>query len=135
VIFKFFCRFFGRIEKTRFFRRKKLRRSAVFSWLSKWIKFSAHFLKYPFILEPFFWISEGIGLTGVSSYFWPQKQIPLGSYHTNFWVLFTSTWKIYHFYWFWVWFDVKFYAELKKVYFMGSEIQSGAQTVKLKWVV
>jgi hypothetical protein len=31
---------------------------------------------------------------------------------------------------FWAWFDVKFYAELKKVYFMGSKVQSkvfGAQ--------
>jgi hypothetical protein len=34
-----------------------------------------------------FRITEGIGLTGVSFYFWPQKQIPSGS-HTNFWLLF-----------------------------------------------
>jgi hypothetical protein len=35
-----------------------------------------------------FRITEGIGLTGVSFHFWPQKQIPLGSSHTNFWLLF-----------------------------------------------
>jgi hypothetical protein len=35
-----------------------------------------------------FRITEGIGLTGVSFHFWPQKQIPSGSSHTNFWLLF-----------------------------------------------
>jgi hypothetical protein len=35
-----------------------------------------------------FRITEGIGLTGVSFHFWPQKQIPLGSCHRNFWLLF-----------------------------------------------
>jgi hypothetical protein len=33
-----------------------------------------------------FWITEGIGLTGVSFHFWPQEQIPSGSSH--FWLLF-----------------------------------------------
>jgi hypothetical protein len=56
-----------------------------------------------------FWITGRIGLTGVSFHFWPQKQIPSGSCHRDFWLLC-----------FWAWFDVKFYAELKKVYFMGS---------------
>jgi hypothetical protein len=32
-------------------------------------------------------------------------------------------WKIYQFLCFWAWFVVKFYAELKKVYFMGSEMK------------
>jgi hypothetical protein len=35
-----------------------------------------------------FRITEGIGLTGVSFHFRPQKQIPSGSSHTNFWLLF-----------------------------------------------
>jgi hypothetical protein len=35
-----------------------------------------------------FWITEGIGLTGVSFHYWPQKQIPSGSSYTNFWFLF-----------------------------------------------
>jgi hypothetical protein len=35
-----------------------------------------------------FRITEGIGLAGVSFHFWPQKQIPSGSSHTNFWLLF-----------------------------------------------
>jgi hypothetical protein len=36
---------------------------------------------------------------------------------------FTFSWNIDQFYCFWAWFDVKFYAELKKVYFMGSKVQ------------
>jgi hypothetical protein len=36
----------------------------------------------------YFRITEGIGLTGVSFHFGPQKQIPSGSSHTNFWLLF-----------------------------------------------
>jgi hypothetical protein len=35
-----------------------------------------------------FWITEGIGLTGVSFDFWPLKQIPSGSSYTNFCLLF-----------------------------------------------
>jgi hypothetical protein len=35
-----------------------------------------------------FWITEGIGLTGVSFDFWHQKQIPSGSCHRDFWLLF-----------------------------------------------
>jgi hypothetical protein len=35
-----------------------------------------------------FRITEGIGLTGVSFHFWPQKQIPSGSCHRNFCLLF-----------------------------------------------
>jgi hypothetical protein len=35
-----------------------------------------------------FRITEGIGLTGVSLNFWPQKQIPRGICHRNFWLLF-----------------------------------------------
>jgi hypothetical protein len=35
-----------------------------------------------------FRITEGIGLTGVSFHFGPQKQIPSGSCHRNFWLLF-----------------------------------------------
>jgi hypothetical protein len=34
-----------------------------------------------------FWITQRIGLTGVSFQFWPQKQIPSGSCHMNFWLL------------------------------------------------
>jgi hypothetical protein len=34
------------------------------------------------------WITEGIGLTGVSYYFWPKKQIPSSSCHMNFWLLY-----------------------------------------------
>jgi hypothetical protein len=36
---------------------------------------------------------------------------------------FTFIWKIYQFLCFWAWFDVNYCAELKKVYFMGSEMQ------------
>jgi hypothetical protein len=36
----------------------------------------------------YFRITEGIDLTGVSFDFWPQKQIPSGSCHRNFWLLF-----------------------------------------------
>jgi hypothetical protein len=36
---------------------------------------------------------------------------------------FTFSWNIDQFYCFWAWFDVKFYAELKKVYFTGSKVQ------------
>jgi hypothetical protein len=35
-----------------------------------------------------FRITEGIGLTGVNFHFWPQKQIPSGSSHANFRLLF-----------------------------------------------
>jgi hypothetical protein len=49
-------------------------------------------------------------ITGVGFCFWPHKQIPSGSCHRNFWLLFTSMWKIYQFLCFWTWFDVKFYA-------------------------
>jgi hypothetical protein len=70
-----------------------------------------------------FRITEGLGLTGVSFLFWPQKQIPSGSSHTNFWLLFHFQMKYCRFWCFWAWFDVKFYAELKKVYFMGSKAQ------------
>jgi hypothetical protein len=31
-----------------------------------------------------FWITEGIGPTGVSIHFWPEKQIMSGSCHKNF---------------------------------------------------
>jgi hypothetical protein len=48
---------------------------------------SARFLKDAFKLDHFR-ITEGIGLAGVSFQFGPQKQIPSGSYHTNFWLLF-----------------------------------------------
>jgi hypothetical protein len=41
---------------------------------------SARFLKDTF--------TQGIGLTGVSFHFWPQKQIPSGSSHMNFWLIF-----------------------------------------------
>jgi hypothetical protein len=36
----------------------------------------------------YFWITKGIGLTGVYLYSWLQEQIPSGSSHTNFWLLF-----------------------------------------------
>jgi hypothetical protein len=36
---------------------------------------------------------------------------------------FTFSWNIDQFHCFWAWFDVKFYVELKKVYFMGSKVQ------------
>jgi hypothetical protein len=72
-----------------------------------------------------FRITEGIGLTGVSFHFWPQKQIPSGSCHRNFWLLFHFQMKYFQFWCFWAWFDVKFFAELKKAYFMGSEMQPG----------
>jgi hypothetical protein len=64
---------------------------------------SARFLKDRcFQVRDFsFWITEGIGLTGVSFHFWPQEHIPSGSCHTNFWLLFTSMWKIYQFLCFW----------------------------------
>jgi hypothetical protein len=42
-----------------------------------------------------FWITDGFGLTGVSFHFWPQKQIPSGSSHTNFRLL---MWNIDQFY-------------------------------------
>jgi hypothetical protein len=59
------------------------------------------------------WITEVIGLTGVSFHFWPQKQIPSGS-HSNFWLFFHFHVK-----------NLPIYVELKKVYFMGSEMQPG----------
>jgi hypothetical protein len=65
------------------FTKKKFRRSAavcglpsaVISWLSIWNV-------CPQIFERCFQLSTG--LTGVSFHFWPQKQIPSGSSHTNF---------------------------------------------------
>jgi hypothetical protein len=69
-----------------------------------------------------FRITEGIVLTGVSFHFWPQKPIPSGSSNTNFWLLFHFQMKYCQFWCFWAW----FYAELKRVYFKGSEVQSKA---------
>jgi hypothetical protein len=115
-----------------------------------------------------FWITEGIGLTEVSFHFWSQKQIPSGSSHRNFRLLFHFHVKHLPILMFlgliwckilcWaqksilygVWnatrshespktefdsleifkshisIDQKFYAELKKVYFKGSKVQSKA---------
>jgi hypothetical protein len=119
----FFYRFSGRIRsfyqrKTGFYEKKfpSLCRlpSAVISWLSKW-----NFCPPDFSFR----ITEGIGLTGFSFHFGSQKQIPSGSSHTNFWLLFHFNVKNLPIFMFWAWFDVKFYAELKKVYFMVSEMQ------------
>jgi hypothetical protein len=46
-----------------------------------------NFERYFQIRDLSFWITEEIGLTGVSFHFWPQNQIPSGS-HRNFWLLF-----------------------------------------------
>jgi hypothetical protein len=60
----------------------------------------------------FFWITEGIGPTGVIFVFLTSGT---NSVNTNFWLLFHFHVKIDQFYCFWAWFGVKFYAELKKV--------------------
>jgi hypothetical protein len=71
-----------------------------------------------------FWITERIGLTGVSFHFWPQKQIPSVAALGNIWLLVHFQVKYWQILMFDAWFDVKFYADLKKVYFMGSKVQS-----------
>jgi hypothetical protein len=60
-----------------------------------------------------FWLTHGIGLTGVSFHFWPQYKFRRVAAIWIFGSFFTSTWNIHQFYCFWAWFDVKFYAELK----------------------
>jgi hypothetical protein len=73
---KIFYRFSGRIRT--FYRRKTVQ---------------MNFVRPPFercfqVRDFSFQITEWIGLTGVSFYFWPQKQIPSGSCHRNIWLLF-----------------------------------------------
>jgi hypothetical protein len=91
----FFYRFYGRIRtfnrrKTDFYVKKHsvALPSTVISWLSNENFVRPIFERNFQVRDFFFWITEGIGLTGVSFHFWTQKQIPSGSSHTNFWVLF-----------------------------------------------
>jgi hypothetical protein len=65
------------IEEKPVFTKKKFRRSAV----------CRDFMTVQ-VTDFSFWITEGIGLTRVSFHFCPQEQIPSGSSHTNFWLLF-----------------------------------------------
>jgi hypothetical protein len=82
----------GFYEKNRFLRKKNFRRSAVCHRRLPWF----HGCPYKNFVRPIFErcfqvrdfcfrITEGIGLTGVSFHFWPQKQIPSDR---NFWLLF-----------------------------------------------
>jgi hypothetical protein len=59
---------------------------------------SARFLKDPFKLytSPFGSLKELVQLE-LFLYFWPREQIPSGSCHTNFWLLFHFHVKIYQF--------------------------------------
>jgi hypothetical protein len=103
-------------------RKQNFSRSAVYclpsgliSWLSKCFQdrdFS-------------FWITVGIGLTMVCFHFWPQKQITSGS--SEFYEFLAPFWLprviLTNFQCFRAWFDVKFYIEFKKIYFMRSKVQ------------
>jgi hypothetical protein len=91
--------------------------SAVISWLLN-ENFVRPIFERCFQVRDFsFWITEGIGLTGVSFHFCS---------HASFWLLLHFQMKYCQFWCFWNWFEVKFYAELKKVYFMGFKVQSNA---------
>jgi hypothetical protein len=70
------------IGENRFLREKKIPSLCQMKILSTW------FLKDAFKLETSPFGLLGIGLAGLSFDFWPQKQIPSGSSHTNFWLLF-----------------------------------------------
>jgi hypothetical protein len=80
------------IEKNRFLLEKKFCRSAVCRLARlmavKMKSFVRLLFERCFQIRDFFLETEGIGLTGVSFHFWPQKQIPPGSCHMNFWLFF-----------------------------------------------
>jgi hypothetical protein len=100
--------------------KKKLHRSTVIwlTWLAVRLKnfVQPFFERFFQVRDFFFWITKGIGigLTVVSFVFWPRKQIPSGSCHTNFWLLLHFHVKYWPIYCFWAWFNMKFYVELKK---------------------
>jgi hypothetical protein len=141
---KIFYRFSGRIRnfyrrKTDFYEKKNPSLCRLPSTVISYESFVRPIFERCFQVRNFsFRITEGICLTGVSFHFWSQKQIPSGSCHRNFWLLFHFHVKNLHFFLFVGWFDVKFYAELKKVYFMGSEIQPGVMRAQkrnlLVWI-
>jgi hypothetical protein len=87
---------------------------------------SARFFKDAFKLEtsPFGSLKElvRLGLVFIFDFKNKFRRVATIRIFSSF---FISMWKIYQFLCFWAWFDVKFYAELKKVYFMGSEMQPG----------
>jgi hypothetical protein len=93
----------------------------------------------------FFSITEGIGVAGVSFYFWPQKQILSGRWNTNFWLLFSLLREILtNFYVLSLIWGLKLIcgksrmayhlSEIlcwaQKVYFMGSDIQPGVMSAQ-----
>jgi hypothetical protein len=96
MISKFFCyRFSGRIRT--FYRTKTNFFTSLYHDFK--MKNSVHLLfLQKFQIRCFsFWITERIGLTGVSFHLWPQKNIPLGICHWNFWLFFHSivkSWQI-----------------------------------------
>jgi hypothetical protein len=77
------------IEENRFLRIKNFRRSAVWrNFMAVQMKIRTIFERCFQVRDFSFWITEGIGLTGVSFHFGHQKHIPSGSCHRNFWLLF-----------------------------------------------
>jgi hypothetical protein len=120
------------LEKYRFLRKKKkIRRSAVCRLARFHSCPNENFVRMIFercfqVRDFFFWITEGIGLTGVSFHFWPQNKFRQVAAIGVFGSFFTSMWNICQFLCFWAWCDVKFYAELKKINFMWPKVQSKA---------
>jgi hypothetical protein len=109
---KFFYRFSGRIRT--FYRRKT----------DLYEKFGSPLLPFPFNLE-----TSPSGLVTdlvLNRSYWFldfgnkfRRVAPIRIFGS----FFNFSWSIDQFLGFWAWFDVKFYAELKKVYFMVSKVQ------------
>jgi hypothetical protein len=128
---KLFYRFSERIitffrRKTDFYEKKisVTLPSAVISKLSKW-KFCPPDFRRMLSSKTRLPLKELV-LLELFLYFWPQEQIPSGSCHTNFWLLFHFHVKYWPILMFRAWRNVKFYAELKKIYSLGSKVQSKA---------
>jgi hypothetical protein len=84
---------------------------------------SARFLKDAFKLETFLFGSLRSNW-GYFLFSTSKKKFRRVALIRIFGSFFTFKWNIYQFYCFWAWFDVKFYADLKKIYVMRSKVQS-----------
>jgi hypothetical protein len=105
--------------------KKKFRRSAAVCRVLMAVQMkilSARFLKDGFMIETFpFGSLKDLVYLGLVFIFDLKKKFRRVATIWIFDSVFTSI-----VFCFWAWFDVKFYAELKKIYFMGSKVQSKA---------